>query len=95
MRRQSWFLEFHAQSQLSYTSSFRVWVYTPKVSGRSRRFPMVLTSKRTLSSRARHPIAYVATVAMLPPVWFVGISQTVWGNGRAPFYSSMTEFRNC
>lgn len=30
-------------------------------------------------------------VAMLPPVWFLGISQTVWGNGRDPFYSSMTE----
>jgi hypothetical protein len=29
-------------------------------------------------------------VAMLPPVWFVGISQTVWGNGSDPFYSSMT-----
>jgi hypothetical protein len=29
-------------------------------------------------------------VAMLPPVWFVGVSQTVWGNGRDPFYSRMT-----
>jgi|HubBroStandDraft_6_1064221.scaffolds.fasta_scaffold02255_14 hypothetical protein len=29
-------------------------------------------------------------VAMLPPVWFLGISQTVWGNGSDPFYSSMT-----
>lgn len=28
-------------------------------------------------------------VAMLPPVWFLGISQTVWGNGNEPFYSSM------
>src|SRR3984893_11861208 len=30
-------------------------------------------------------------VAMLPPIWFVGISQTVWGNGGDPFYSSMTK----
>jgi hypothetical protein len=29
-------------------------------------------------------------VAMLPPAWFVGISQTVWGNGRDPFYAAMT-----
>jgi hypothetical protein len=29
-------------------------------------------------------------VAMLPSVWFLGISQTVWGNGSDPFYSSMT-----
>jgi hypothetical protein len=29
-------------------------------------------------------------VAMLPSAWFVGISQTVWGNRRDPFYSAMT-----
>jgi hypothetical protein len=29
-------------------------------------------------------------VATLPTVWFLGISQTVWGNGSDPFYSSMT-----
>jgi hypothetical protein len=29
-------------------------------------------------------------VAMLAPVWFLGISQTVWGNGRTPFYAEMT-----
>ena len=37
----------------------------------------------TLSS-ARHGIA------VLPPVWFLGISQSIWGNGNDPFYASMT-----
>jgi hypothetical protein len=36
-------------------------------------------------------LAMKQRVAQLPPVWFLGISQTLWGNGRDPFYSSMTE----
>jgi hypothetical protein len=36
-------------------------------------------------------LAMKQRVAMLPPVWFLGISQTVWGNGRDRFYSLMTE----
>jgi hypothetical protein len=29
-------------------------------------------------------------VMMLPPVWFLGIGQTVWGNGHNPFFAAMT-----
>ena len=28
-------------------------------------------------------------VAMLPPVWFLGIVQTLWGNGHNPFFAAM------
>ncbi len=30
-----------------------------------------------------------SAVTMLPPVWFLGIGQTLWGNGRNPFYAAM------
>ncbi len=29
-------------------------------------------------------------VHLLPPVWFLGIGQAVWGNGSNPFYAAMT-----
>jgi hypothetical protein len=29
-------------------------------------------------------------VTMLPPVWFLGIGQTLWGNGHNPFFAAMT-----
>ncbi|HEY6386505.1 MAG TPA: hypothetical protein VIX91_12565 [Candidatus Acidoferrum sp.] len=29
------------------------------------------------------------TVNLLPPVWFLGIGQAVWGNGSNPFYAAM------
>jgi hypothetical protein len=29
-------------------------------------------------------------VTMLPPIWFLGIGQTVWGNGHNPFFAAMT-----
>ena len=29
-------------------------------------------------------------VTMLPPVWFLGIGQTIWGNGHNPFFAAMT-----
>jgi hypothetical protein len=29
-------------------------------------------------------------VSLLPPVWFLGIGQTLWGNGHNPFYAAMT-----
>jgi len=29
-------------------------------------------------------------VNLLPPVWFLGIGQTLWGNGRNPFFAVMT-----
>jgi hypothetical protein len=29
-------------------------------------------------------------VHLLPPVWFLGISQTLWGNGGNPFFAAMT-----
>ena len=29
-------------------------------------------------------------VNLLPPVWFLGIGQTLWGNGRNPFFAAMT-----
>jgi hypothetical protein len=29
-------------------------------------------------------------VTVLPPVWFLGIGQTVWGNGHNPFFAAMT-----
>jgi hypothetical protein len=28
-------------------------------------------------------------VTMLPPVWFLGIGQTLWGNGHNPFFAAM------
>lgn len=28
-------------------------------------------------------------VLALPPVWFIGICETLWGNGRNPFYAGM------
>jgi hypothetical protein len=30
-----------------------------------------------------------AAVTWLPPVWFLGIGQTVWGNGHNPFFAAM------
>ena len=30
-----------------------------------------------------------SAVSMLPPVWFLGIGQTLWGNGHNPFYAAM------
>ncbi|HYL62325.1 MAG TPA: hypothetical protein VE077_06855 [Candidatus Methylomirabilis sp.] len=30
-----------------------------------------------------------SAVTMLPPVWFLGIGQTLWGNGHNPFYAAM------
>jgi len=29
-------------------------------------------------------------VKLLPPVWFLGFGQTLWGNGANPFFASMT-----
>ncbi|MHB8500489.1 MAG: hypothetical protein ACYDCG_18525 [Candidatus Acidiferrales bacterium] len=29
-------------------------------------------------------------VNLLPPVWFLGLGQTLWGNGRNPFFATMT-----
>jgi hypothetical protein len=29
-------------------------------------------------------------VSALPPVWFLGICQTLWGNGQNPFFAAMT-----
>jgi hypothetical protein len=29
-------------------------------------------------------------VNLLPPVWFLGLGQTLWGNGANPFFSAMT-----
>ena len=29
-------------------------------------------------------------VNLLPPVWFLGIGQTLWGNGHNPFFAAMT-----
>jgi hypothetical protein len=29
-------------------------------------------------------------VNLLPPAWFLGIGQTLWGNGRNPFFAAMT-----
>jgi hypothetical protein len=29
-------------------------------------------------------------VTMLPPVWFLGIVETIWGNGHNPFFAAMT-----
>ena len=29
-------------------------------------------------------------VSTLPPVWFLGICQTLWGNGQNPFFAAMT-----
>jgi hypothetical protein len=29
-------------------------------------------------------------VTMLPPVWFLGVGQTLWGNGHNPFFAAMT-----
>jgi hypothetical protein len=29
-------------------------------------------------------------VSLLPPVWFLGIDQTLWGNGTNPFFAAMT-----
>jgi hypothetical protein len=29
-------------------------------------------------------------VTLLPPVWFLGVSETLWGNGRNPFFAAMT-----
>jgi hypothetical protein len=29
-------------------------------------------------------------VGALPPVWFLGICQTLWGNGKNPFFAAMT-----
>jgi hypothetical protein len=29
-------------------------------------------------------------VNLLPPVWFLGIGQTLWGNSRNPFFAAMT-----
>jgi hypothetical protein len=29
-------------------------------------------------------------VSALPPVWFLGICQTLWGNGKNPFFAAMT-----
>jgi hypothetical protein len=29
-------------------------------------------------------------VKLLPPVWFLGLGQTLWGNGANPFFASMT-----
>ena len=29
-------------------------------------------------------------ISSLPPVWFLGICETFWGNGRNPFFASMT-----
>src|SRR5208282_3032407 len=39
-------------------------------------------------------LAYVSRVSprainALPPVWFLGICQTLWGNGSNPFFASM------
>lgn len=31
-----------------------------------------------------------SAVTMLPPVWFLGIGQTLWGNGHNPFFAAMT-----
>jgi hypothetical protein len=37
-------------------------------------------------------IARISKVAvnLLPPVWFLGIGQTLWGNGHNPFFAAMT-----
>ena len=29
-------------------------------------------------------------INLLPPVWFLGIGQTLWGNGANPFFATMT-----
>jgi hypothetical protein len=29
-------------------------------------------------------------VNLLPPVWFLGLGQTLWGNGHNPFFAAMT-----
>jgi len=37
-------------------------------------------------------VAHISKLAVnfLPPVWFLGLGQTFWGNGRNPFFASMT-----
>ena len=45
-------------------------------------FALLASSFAVRSFLYQTSLATKHQIAMLPPVWFVGISQTVWGNGR-------------
>ena len=54
-------------------------------------FALLASSFAVRSFLYQTSLATKHQIAMLPPVWFVGVSQTVWGNGGDSFYSSMTK----
>ena len=50
---------------------------------------LLATSFGVPSLLGQHAAASRSAVNLLPPVWFLGICQTLWGNGANPFYASM------
>jgi hypothetical protein len=50
----------------------------------------LLTTSFTVTAYLDQPaLAAKHRVAWVPAVWFVGISQTIWGHGSDPFYAAM------
>jgi hypothetical protein len=51
---------------------------------------LLATSFTVPSYLAQAERANTNAVSTLPPVWFLGICQTLWGNGQNPFFAAMT-----
>ncbi len=50
---------------------------------------MLATSFAAPSFLGQAARASKLAISALPPVWFLGIGQTLWGNGHNPFYAAM------
>ncbi len=51
---------------------------------------LLATSFTVPSYLAQAERTNINAVSALPPVWFLGICETLWGNGQNPFFAAMT-----